>query len=85
MVSGEHGSAAALARKDTPNKRKRGKSDEENSSERDADGAAQVEELKKKERELKHLREDNGARWQRKTPRRKLNWLSWQAIAIHTR
>ena len=59
MARGKQSSAAALARKDTPRKRERGKSDVDTSSESDEDGAAQVEELKKKERELKRIREDN--------------------------
>ncbi len=41
--------------------RERGKSEVDTSSESDADGAAQVEELKKKQRELKRSWEDNKA------------------------
>jgi hypothetical protein len=58
MVRGEQ-ARAALAKKDTSKKRQRDKSDVETSSESNADGAAQVEELKTKERELKRIREDN--------------------------
>ena len=56
---GEQNRAAVLARRDTPRKNKRDKADVETSSESDADAAAQVEELRKKERELKRIREDN--------------------------
>jgi hypothetical protein len=77
-----------LAKKDTPRKRERGKSDRDTSSESDVDGAAQVEELKKKKGNSSAQGRTTrlwSARWQRKTPRRKLNWLSWQAFTIHTR
>jgi hypothetical protein len=87
MARDEQSSAtafSALARKDTPRKRPRQKL----SSESDVEGATQVEELKKKERELKRLWEDNEAlerQMAEENAKKKLNWLSWQAFAIHTR
>jgi hypothetical protein len=56
---GEKDRAAVLARKDAPRKRIQDNPEIETSSESDADAAAQVEELRKKERELKRIREDN--------------------------